>query len=119
METGVTAKREGVEEANTPERAWHTLPVDEVARLLGTDPDRGLASAEAARRRERFGPNALARAKGRSALAIAAAQFKSLIVALLLAATVVAFVLGEHVEAVAILAVIVLNAAVGFLTEWR
>ena len=38
---------------------------------------------------------------------------------LLVAATVVAFALGENVEAVAILVVIVLNAVVGFLTEWR
>ena len=39
--------------------------------------------------------------------------------ALLLGATVVAFALGEHVEAVAVLVVIALNAAVGFLTEWK
>ncbi len=119
METGVTAKREGPEEAGAPDRAWHTLPADEVARLLEALPDRGLSRAEVTRRLERFGPNALARATGRSPLAIALAQFKSLIVVLLVAATGVAFVLGEHVEAVAILAVIVLNAAVGFLTEWR
>ncbi|HYH69453.1 MAG TPA: cation-transporting P-type ATPase [Urbifossiella sp.] len=120
MDTSSTGERkEAAEGADAPEPAWHTLPVDEVARVLGADPDRGLTGAEAARRRERFGPNTLARAKGRSAIAIAAAQFKSLIVALLLAATVVSVVLGDHVEAVAILAVIVLNAAVGFLTEWR
>jgi Ca2+-transporting ATPase len=90
-----------------------------VARRLRADPERGLTDAEAARRSSQFGPNVLAEAKGRSALSILAAQFRSLIVALLLAATVVAFALGEHVEAAAILVVIVLNAAVGFLTEWK
>ncbi len=119
METGTTAKRAAVYEANTPERAWHTLPVDEVARVFEVNPDRGLTDADAILRRERFGPNALGQTKSRSALAIIVAQFKSLIVVLLVAATILAFVLGEHIEAVAILVVILLNAAVGFLTEWR
>jgi Ca2+-transporting ATPase len=47
------------------------------------------------------------------------AQFQNLIVLLLLAAAAIAFALGENVEAVAILIVIVLNAAIGFLTEWK
>ena len=105
--------------AGEQERPWHTLSAEEVARALQTDPASGLTDAEAARRREQFGPNALAEAKGRSVLAILVDQFKSLIVALLVAATVVAFALGENIEAVAILVVIVLNAAVGFLTEWK
>ena len=59
------------------------------------------------------------RLHGRSAWAIFFAQFRSLIVLLLVAATLIAFGLGENVEAVAILVVIVLNAAIGFLTEWK
>ncbi len=47
------------------------------------------------------------------------AQFHSLIVALLVAATVIAFAMGENIEAVAILVVIVLNAGIGFFTEWK
>ena len=46
-------------------------------------------------------------------------QFKSLIVALLLVVTVVAFVVGENIEGAAVLIVIGLNAIVGFLTEWK
>ena len=97
--------------------AWHTLAVDEAASLLGADLARGLTDAEAARRRQQFGPNALAEAKGRSPLAILVDQFKSLIVALLVVATVVAFVFDDTIEGFAILAVIILNAAVGFLTD--
>ena len=102
-----------------PEHPWHTLSVEEVARSLAADPVRGLTDAEAARRLAQYGPNALAAAEGRSALAILAGQFKSLIAALLVGVSVVAFALGETVEAVAVLVVIVLNSAVGFLTEWR
>ena len=68
---------------------------------------------------EQYGPNALAETHGRSPLTIFAAQFRSLIVLLLVAATAVAFAMGETIEAVAILIVIVLNAVIGFLTEWR
>ncbi|QJW94680.1 cation-translocating P-type ATPase [Frigoriglobus tundricola] len=101
------------------ERPWHTLSADEVAGALQADATSGLTDGEAARRREQFGPNALAAAKGRSALAILVDQFESLIVVLLLVVTVVAFALGDNVEAVAVLVVVVLNAAVGFLTEWK
>jgi Ca2+-transporting ATPase len=72
-----------------------------------------------ARRYAEHGPNALAKIKGRSSLSIFVHQFRSLIVGLLVAAGGVALVLGEHVEAVAILIVIVLNAAIGFLAEWK
>jgi Ca2+-transporting ATPase len=103
----------------TEEGAWHVLPAHEVARRLETDAARGLALAEVARRLGQYGPNTLAETKGRSALAILVDQFRSLIVALLIAATAVALALGETIEAVAILIVLVLNAAIGFLTEWK
>ena len=99
--------------------AWHTLPADEVTRRIHTEPERGLSDAEAARRLERYGPNALTEKAARSGLAILVDQFKSLIVVLLLAATVVALALDEGLEAAAIVAVIFLNALVGFLTEWK
>jgi magnesium-transporting ATPase (P-type) len=86
--------------------AWHTLPADEVARRIHTELGRGLSGAEAAHRLERHGPNALAEKAARSPLAIVVDQFKSLIVALLLAATAVAVALGENLDAVAILVVI-------------
>jgi P-type Ca2+ transporter type 2C len=100
-------------------RAWHALSAEEVFWALQTDPTSGLTNVEAAPRRKQFGANTLAESKGRSVLSILVDQFKSVIVALLVAATVVAFAMGENPEAVAILVVIVLNAAVGFLTEWK
>jgi Ca2+-transporting ATPase len=101
------------------EEAWHTLPLDEASRRLQTDATRGLTDAEASQRLAQHGPNTLAQAHRRSAFAIFVHQFKNLIVALLIAATVVAFALGKNIEAVAILVVLVLNAAIGFLTEWK
>jgi Ca2+-transporting ATPase len=99
--------------------AWHALPADEVGRRTHTDPGHGLSGAEAARRLTQHGPNALTETAARSLLAIVGDQFKSLIVVLLLAAAGVALALDEGVEAAAIVAVIILNALVGFVTEWK
>ena len=98
---------------------WHTVPVEEVAGQLGVDPRQGLSTAEAVDRRQKYGLNALERSRGRSALSIFVAQFASLIIGLLIAATAVAFLLGEIVEGFAILVVILLNALIGFFTEWK
>ena len=99
--------------------AWHMLSVAEAIERQQSDVAQGLTQAEAARRLKRFGPNALAQAHQRSTLSIFVAQFQSLIVALLVGATAIAFALGENIEAIAILVVIVLNAAIGFFTEWK
>jgi Ca2+-transporting ATPase len=98
---------------------WHTLSVEETAQRLQTDVARGLSRAEAARRYAKNGPNTLRAAKQRSALSIFVHQFRSLIVVLLLAASGVALAIGDRVEAVAILVVVVLNAVIGFVTEWK
>ena len=99
--------------------AWHARSAHETAKELRTDIARGLSSADAAERLARHGRNALAAAKRRSALTILAHQFKSLIVALLVGAGAMALAFGEGVEAAAILVVIVLNALIGFFTEWK
>ena len=104
---------------SAPVEAWHTLAIDEIAQRLRTDGARGLTNDEAARRLERYGPNRLEQAPGRTTFAILVDQFKSLIVLLLVAAAGVAFAMGDHIEAGAILVVIVLNATIGFLTEWK
>ena len=102
-----------------PAQAWHTLSVEETAQRLETNVTHGLTRAEAALRYMQQGSNALSGAKQRSTLSIFVHQFRSLIVVLLLAAGGVALALGENIEAVAILIVIVVNAVIGFVTEWK
>jgi Ca2+-transporting ATPase len=101
------------------EKAWHTLTLAEAYQQQQTDADRGLNQQEATQRLEQMGPNSLPQARQRSSLQIFIAQFCSLIVALLIAATAIAFAIGDLLEAVAILIVILLNAAIGFFTEWK
>ena len=98
---------------------WHTKDVNDVARELGADIGNGLTSAEAATRLTTHGPNALPVAASRSLVSILVHQFKSLIVLLLFVASAIALVMGDVTECIAILVVIVLNAVIGFATEWK
>lgn len=101
------------------DRAWHSLSVGDVAAALRSKIASGLDTGDAAERLLTYGPNTIAEAKQRSAIQIIIYQFRSLIVGLLLTAAGVAFALGEIIEAGAILVVILINAAIGFVTEWR
>jgi Ca2+-transporting ATPase len=102
-----------------PAPPWFAVSADEAARRLGVDPGHGLDPGEAARRLERDGPNALAEAKGRGPLRLFAAQFADFMVLILIAAAVVAGLLGEPADIVAILVIVVLNAVLGFVQEFR
>ena len=79
----------------------------------------GLTAAEAARRLAEYGPNELAREEGPSPWALLVRQFHGAMIWLLLAACGVSVALGEAADAVAIGAIVVLNAAVGFFQEYR
>ncbi|MEK7446081.1 MAG: cation-transporting P-type ATPase, partial [candidate division NC10 bacterium] len=74
---------------------------------------------EARRRLLRVGEKRVGDHRERPLWRLALDQFKSLVVLLLLAASVIAWLLEERVEAVAILAALLLNAAIGFGSEWR
>jgi Ca2+-transporting ATPase len=121
--TNLLATKKAGEEApveeNPPSQGWYRLSPIDVEQALKTDHEKGLSSPEAEKRLEKYGTNTLTSAPRRTALSIFIAQFKSLIVALLIAASALAFLLNETIEGFAILVVIVLNAIIGFLTELR
>ena len=89
---------------------------DAVAATL-TSPDQGLDPDEAAKRLEQYGPNRIEEAPGRSRMAIFLAQFKGFLTYVLVAAALISAFLGDWIEAVAILAIIVLNAFMGYFQE--
>ncbi|MFT5467045.1 MAG: Ca2+-transporting ATPase [Verrucomicrobiales bacterium] len=79
----------------------------------------GLSPAEVLRRRVQFGTNALIQSETRSLLGIIAAQFRSILVLLLAVASGLSFAFGDIVEGFAIIAVVLINALIGFWTEFR
>ncbi len=92
---------------------------DAVLQTLGVSADHGLSSKDARGRRRRAGRNRLRKAQRRSALSILVDQFANVIGALLAAASVLAFVFGQTVEGFAVLGALLINGAIGFVTEWR
>jgi Ca2+-transporting ATPase len=108
-----------IAERGTKTVTWHGLDVHALCDELRTDPDRGLKSAEAGARLARHGPNALPERKGPSALSLFLGQFSSLIVWVLIGAAIVSGLLQEWVDAAAIIAIVILNAILGFVQEYR
>ncbi len=95
----------------------HLLGAEDVLRRLESGEDRGLSPSEAARRLAIHGPNALRRTQRVRVATVFLRQFRGAVVALLAAAAIVAIAFGDAPEAVAIGAVILINALIGFFTE--
>ncbi len=100
-------------------KAWHALHAEEVLRQLEAFADKGLSSDEVERRFAQIGPNALKEAPQVTFWQMLAEQFKSFVVILLIVAAVISALLGDYVEAAAIMAIVVLNAALGVVQEYR
>jgi Ca2+-transporting ATPase len=91
----------------------------EVARRLGVDLDQGLAADEVTERRARHGPNRLPEAPPRSWASRLLAPFRDFMILVLLAAALLSGVVGDAVDALAILVILLLNAAISIAQEWR
>ena len=102
----------------TSEQAWHAEPVEAALEQLQSSAQ-GLSSDEAARRLATDGPNRLPARKPRSLLARVLTQFNNLLIYVLLASAVVTVLLGHALDAIVILAVVLINAAIGFIQEGR
>jgi Ca2+-transporting ATPase len=98
--------------------AWHQLTTDVVLSRIESRTE-GLRPDEAQARLAAHGPNALIERGAKSPLAILKDQFVSVMVLLLIGAGVVSVVLGEYIDAVVILAIVILNAVLGFFQEYR
>lgn len=99
-------------------KAWHSQSVEEALAQFGSATT-GLSLQEAAQRLTANGPNELKEGKRVSPLQIFLGQFKSLIIWILIVAGAVSGLLGEGVDAIAIFAIVVLNAVIGFYQEFN
>ncbi len=97
----------------------HVMDTAQVIEQLGADPENGLSGTDAADRLQKYGENRLQEHGGVSPWVILVNQFRNIIIVLLVAATLISLALGDYVEAAAIVVVILLNAAFGFITEHR
>ncbi|GIK41854.1 MAG: ATPase [Chloroflexota bacterium] len=98
---------------------WYQLHLDEVLQQLNTDAITGLTQAEVSRRLEQYGPNALIEQGLKSPWKILLEQLTNVMTIILIVAAVISFFLGDWLDAGVILAIVVLNAALGFRQEYK
>ncbi len=96
---------------------WHQLDVDTIATLFATSTTSGLSPAAARNHLKKYGYNVLLEAAPRSRLRILLSQFATLPVTLLTAAAGISFFTDGQIDAVVIMAVVVINAIIGYFTE--
>src|SRR5215510_8273882 len=98
---------------------WHALERDALPQLLDVNPNNGLTTAQVAERQDQYGRNELQKIQPRPVWRLLVDQFASIVIGLLAIAAGIAWATGDSAEAIAILVVLVINAAVGFGTEWQ
>jgi len=96
---------------------FYNEKVEEVTERLSTDPDQGLSSAEASSRLEKYGPNRLEGAKEKSLFSMIFDQLKDFLVIILIVAAVISILLGETLDGIIILAIVILNTFLGVYQE--
>ena len=100
------------------EKAWHALKAEEVLQNLKVK-EQGLTTEEAASRQAAYGLNQLQEAPRPGFLSVVWDQINSFVVWLLIIASIISALLGDTIEAAAIMAIVVLNAALGIIQERR
>ena len=95
------------------------MPADAVLRHWQTDPGRGLDDATVAARREHYGENRLEDTTRKGWIAIIAGQFRDLMILILLGAALISGFVGDMEDTIAILVIVILNAVIGAVQEFR
>ena len=104
---------------NNPLPDSHTLTVEQALTHWHSDADKGLPATEIEQRRERYGPNKIPEKAQRGLVKIVLAQFRDLMILILLGAAVISGIVGEVEDTVAILVIVLLNAVIGAVQEYR
>lgn len=101
-----------------PAPVWHTLVADTALQELKSSPD-GLGAEEAQQRLEKYGANAIQEERHRSIFAMILGQFSDFMIIVLLAAAFISGFIGEPQDTIAILVIVLLNAVIGVVQEFR
>ena len=95
---------------------WHTLSIPDLERELDTS-KQGLSENEVVQRLQKYGPNELEQKDRKSVWSMFIEQFKDFMVVILIIAAIISGLLGEISDAIIILAIVLLNAALGIIQE--
>jgi len=106
-------------EPKNSDESFYARSVKEVLRQLDVTVEHGLAEAEIRSRRDHYGPNELEEESTPGPYVILLNQFKSIVILILVVAALVAFLTARWPEGIALVAVTVINTALGFFTEYK
>lgn len=98
---------------------WHARSLNEVVAAFKTDANSGLQPVQAKARWLDFGPNTIPTKGSKTALEVIRKQFQDFMVQVLLVAAVLSVLLTEWSDAFAIIAIVIVNAVLGFIQEYR
>ncbi|MEK7880959.1 MAG: HAD-IC family P-type ATPase, partial [Deltaproteobacteria bacterium] len=98
--------------------SWFLLEIDEVFKTLSSSPE-GIAGVEAERRLAEYGPNKLEEGKKKTPLMMFLGQFTDFMIIVLISAAAVSGIIGDVTDTLVILLIVVLNAIIGFVQEYR
>ncbi len=98
---------------------WYQVEIKDVERKLHVYQEKGLSEKQVEERRKKFGTNTLEITKKQSLLILFVKQFQDFMVLILLAATLIAGMLGEYIDAIAIMVIVLLNGFIGFFQEQK
>ncbi len=97
---------------------WHTLTADEVAQRLETTSN-GLSPEQATKRMAHYGANELREKRARSSWRMLLDQFSDFMIIVLIIAAIISGIVGDIEDTVAIIVIVILNAVIGFVQEYR
>jgi Ca2+-transporting ATPase len=98
---------------------WYQMTSEEVLQAQQVSPEQGLSWEDARNRQEQVGRNELSEGKSISPIKLFLNQFKDFMVLVLLGATLISGLLGEYLDAITIVVIIVMNSVLGFVQEFR
>jgi Ca2+-transporting ATPase len=97
---------------------WHRLSIEETFELLDTQ-QQGLSTPNAEAKLLQYGPNELQEGKKKNIAGMLLAQFKDVMILILLAAAIISGIIGDLTDTIVILVIVLLNAILGFIQEYR
>src|SRR5688572_9796559 len=97
---------------------WHLLTVENASAELGSS-SAGLSTQEAEERLKRTGPNELIEKKKRPVWLMFLLEFKDIMILILIIAAIISAAVGDMKDAIVILFIVIINAVVGFIQEYR
>src|SRR5690554_5804670 len=101
------------------QKNWYQMDMKEIMGLHQLNPEKGLSESEVQHKQQEYGANELTEGQRVSPITLLLNQFKDFMMLILFGATLISGLLGEYLDAITIIAIILINGVLGFIQEFR